>query len=111
MAALHPSSEDQVGIADGVIGVQVGDENGLEIRGSQGFYAVVVGLLGAADDSGAGVDKIGGSLDDDGGGGAGALRVGARGSGAEEDDLGLGEQGAADEETATDPGEQHSSIQ
>ena len=86
-----PGGEDEVGQAEGVIGVEMGEEDALEVGHLEGVDVELGGGGGgAADDAGAGVEEIGFAVVDDGDGGTGAVGGGARGAGAEDNDVGGG---------------------
>ena len=90
-AVEDPGGEDEVGQAEGVIGVEMGEEDALEVGHLEGVDVELGGGSGGAtDDAGAGVEEIGLAVVDDGEGGTGAVGVGARGAGAEDDDVGGG---------------------
>jgi len=63
------------GIAHRVVGVQMGDEQGLQIRGSESLDAFVVRGGSAPDDSRSGVNQVRGAVDHNSRGRSGTLRI------------------------------------
>ena len=89
-AAEHPGRQDQIRIADGVIGVQVGHERHAQLdRIERGDPAIDDCRFRATHDTCTEVDQVGRVVHDDGCGGAGAIRIGRRSAGAEQYDLRL----------------------
>ena len=86
-AAVLPGREHEVRQADGVVGVQVGDEHPVEPPRLESREASLRRGSGAADDSRPGVDEVGLAADDHGDARTGALRIGDRRARAEHDQL------------------------
>ena len=82
--------EIEIGEAGSVIGMEVGEEGGFEVGRGEGLDSLLCGGRGTADDAGAKIDDVGRTIDDDGGGGAGAQWVCIGSAGAEENNLSLG---------------------
>src|SRR5512138_1777479 len=87
---LDPRGEDEIRVADRVIGMEVRDERRPEADRREPLHALFERGLGTPDDARSGVDEIWRSRDDDRGRGARSLRFRPRRAGAEENDLGSG---------------------
>ncbi len=75
-AALDPGREDQIGISESVIRVQVGNEQRQQVRNCQALDAIVESGRRAADNTGSGVNQVGLAVHHNGGRGSRSFRVG-----------------------------------
>ena len=84
----NPGSKDEVGQAQSVVGVEMRDEDALKVRHFESWN-VKAGCSGSstADNAGTAIEEVGFVVIDDSNGGARALGVGARSSGAENDNV------------------------
>ena len=89
LAAQDPRRENEVGIASGVVCMQMREEHRLDSAGSRSKScdALHVRCCGTANYAGPEVDQIGRSIHDDPGGGSGTLGIGTRRSRSKHDDL------------------------
>jgi hypothetical protein len=86
-AADRPGREDQVRVADGVVGMEMRDEGDAQVRRLQGRDALVArGGARAPHDTGTEVDEVGGVVHDDRGGGARAIGIRVGSPGPQHDD-------------------------
>jgi hypothetical protein len=87
VASHDPRRKDEIRIADGVVGMQVGQEHSLDVYAavSERSDAFLIGGCRAADHARTEVDEIGRVVDDDGGRRPGAVRIGTRRSSSEHD--------------------------
>ena len=84
----HPRTEDEVRVAERVIGMQVSDESSLELGNCETGHALSERGGSAADDAGTAIDNVRSVIDDDGDRWTRAIRVGGRIPRAEQHDLG-----------------------
>ncbi len=72
----HPGREDEVGVAQRVVGVEVRDEGGRELRGGEASDAGAAGRHGAPDDTRPEIDQVRCVIHDDGHAGPRAIGLG-----------------------------------
>ena len=104
-SAHDPGSEHEVGKTEGVIRVQVSDENLAQIWRFQAFDAGLRGGRGASHDARAHVDQVRGAIHDDCDSGAGMLGIRTRAARAQENDLRFRPSGCCQQ---TQPNQAHS---
>ena len=83
----HPRGEDEVGVAGGVVGVQVGAEGAGQQVGAQGIDALMIGLGSLSHHPGAEIDQIGLAVHHHCAGRAAGIRAGIGGAGPEQNQL------------------------
>ena len=84
---LDPRREDQIRVANGVIGVQVGDEGGLQAIGGQRRNSALRRGGGTADDASSEIDEVSAIVDDDRSRGPRPQWVSRRRTGPQQNDL------------------------